>query len=169
MQAGLPVDKRGDGERESTMGLILKPQMRRDRGARKAWDGLLNALRGKGWQVVEHRRATSWWPVAYDTGARRGTLFMYDRSDGIWRVEVDVRVWTRRSVQVPVKRPATYQGTTSAHEITFMRSEIGAICEWLLRWIVAYDAGQPLPDMPDGTPYDGGYQWTKARQAVTRG
>ena len=62
-------------------------------------------------------------------------------------------------------RPKAFQGPHAMHEITLMADEVEVVTEWLLRWTVAYDAGEALPDMPDGTPYPGGYVWTKAKEA----
>ena len=131
---------------------------------RAAWASLMDGLRALGWDVVQPRAFQAY----YRTSDRVGTVGIYDRGDGIWRYVVDgysVRCRSRLKMIDPT-RPAAFRGTLAMHEITLLAAEVELVTEWLLRWIVAYDAGQPLPDMPDGTPYPGGYVWTVARGGV---
>jgi len=131
---------------------------------RLQWAKLMNGLRALGWVVVQPRALEAY----YETGSRTGTIGIHYRGDGVWRYVVDgheVRHRSRLAMVTP-KRPATFRGTLAMHEITLLAAEVEPVTKWLLRWIVAYDAGQPLPDMPDGTPYPGGYVWTVARGGV---
>lgn len=131
---------------------------------RLQWAWLMGRLHGLGWQVVQPRAFEAY----YQTPGRVGTVTIHDRGDGVWRYVVDghcVRCRSRLKMNDPT-RPKTFQGPLATHEITLMADEVEPVTGWLLRWIVAYDAGQSLPDMPDGTPYPGGYVWTKAREGV---
>jgi len=131
---------------------------------RLQWALLLEGLRALGWTVVQPRMFEAY----YQTSERMGTVSIHDRGDGVWRYVVDgysVRCRSRSKMYDPT-RPKAFRGPLAMHEITLMADEVEPVTAWLLRWIVAYDAGQPLPDMPDGTPYPGGYVWTKAREGV---
>lgn len=133
---------------------------------RLQWAALLAGLRGYGWDVVQPRAMEAY----YRAGGRVGTVSIHDRGAGVWRYVVDgagVRHRSRLKLEYPT-RPQSFQGPHAAHEITLMLDEVEVVTGWLLRWLAAYNDGQPLPDMPDGTPYDGGYQWTKAKDAQHR-
>lgn len=130
---------------------------------RLQWALLLDGLRGLGWTVAPQRAMQA----AYQSGSGRpGSVWIHYRGGGVWRYAVDGGIQQRGGYHnVPVRRPDGSSGGVG-NDITLMADEVEAVTEWLLRWIVVYDAGQPLPDMPDGTPYPGGYVWTKAKEGV---
>lgn len=149
---------------------MVKKRHSRNSGAgkvRAAWTDMLRRLAGAFWTVNIQRDMQA----LYHSGTgRTGSVTLHHRGDGVWRYTVDAAVQRRHHWEhVQVKHPAGFAGPKVAHEITFMDSEAENVSRWLALWLLEYDNGRPMPDMPDGTPYDGGYQWTKARQAVTRG
>lgn len=96
---------------------------------------------------------------------RIGTLNLHDRDGGRFRFVIDSNIPDPDGIGfIHPTQPETYKGPPNAHEFTCMIAEFPQIIPWLVRWIVAYDCGAPLPLMPEGREYPGGYRWTRAVQ-----
>jgi len=142
---------------EST-GAVMKP----------AWKKPLEIVRyglmSLGWDV-----SPALWgdTFLYHTGARKGSVNLHERHNPghakRWRFDVDCCATPKGQVfPEHYIRPTSYSGPDDKHEISVMAPEVLAISQWLVGWIQAYEAGDPLPDMPDGTRYPGGRIFTKA-------
>lgn len=155
------------------LGLAYPNRMRGEKKAKAIFLQVAEALRAAGWKVTARRGSREGY---YTTPAgRESTIKLYAYSARTWRWSIDNRetcILRRGEAVRPTAPPFGHPDT----ELSFAPEELEVIAGWLPGWMVAREAGGPLPDLPvpwqrrkdegPGTAFEGAYAWTVAGNAA---
>jgi hypothetical protein len=159
------------------MNATMPPHERRL--ATQAARHVFEALRAAGWKVTTRAAHEGGGQAYYMTPeGRESTLLLTPHCFGArtWRWWVDGPQLRRRGRSEMVASSLPDGGR--AVELSCATTELEAIAAWLPGWLLAREAGEPLPDLrvpwrpwragprAPGTPFDGGYVWTDAGWAL---